>query len=136
MSQGLPPRQPSEPRKPVQAETRKGVSPTRNIIGIVAFVILVVVGFLEFRAYQQSSAAISFLESHLEGEDDDELKDLLTVEEVERRIGKPTVPPETSPFEEKRTYVWRGLFRTYKLNAYYTGGNPSGLVRISTEDET
>ena len=137
MSDDLPPRRSATGPTAAKKSSKPGVSPARNIVGIVAFLALATVGFLEYRAWQQMTSAVEFLETQVPDEQDEgtgEVKELITVQDVENKIGEPSVAPVQTFKGEKRTYTWSGVFRTYNLYIYYSGGQPSGLIKYDTVD--
>jgi hypothetical protein len=114
--------------------SKKKVSPTRNAIGIVVLIAVVVFGWLQYRAKSGYNAAATALNGRIEDED----KGLLMVDEAERLIGKSPDGPGSDAEEgnrtfTKKTYSWPGLFKSYTLTAFYTKGAEPYLHHFETE---
>ena len=53
------------------------------------------------------------------------------MEDAEKLIGTPADGPAVpAGIQLKKTYRWNGVFRKYRLVAYYTQGKPAGLVKV------
>jgi len=124
-------RLPGPPRGPGTKKKATGVSPARNIVGVVVLVAVLVAGGLEVVARRQAMAASAKLETALAREEGD----LLTQKEVEELIGKTADgPPTDDGAEQQVTYTWRGIIRRYPIHAYFTRGSRPGLLRYSLGD--
>jgi hypothetical protein len=121
---------PGEPGPP----KKKGVSPARNAIGLVALIAVVVIGVIQYTAMARFNSAVNALNVRME----DENKDLVTQAEAEALIGK--APDDaggdvllgTATYTRK-TYTWKALLKSYTLAAYYTRGTNPALHHIESE---
>src|SRR5262245_51592620 len=108
-----------EPGKP--GPPKKGVSPTRNLIGVVLLIALGIVVWFEYSAKFGYDAAVRALEERTQNEE----KGLASVQEADEILKRPADGPGTDVTEgattyTKKTYTWRGLLKSYPLAAYYT----------------
>jgi hypothetical protein len=117
---------------------KKPVSPARNVIGVVVLgAALVVLGFVLY-ARAGYNAAVNALKERTQQEE----KELASVEEAEKLIGKPADGPGADASDgnftyTKKTYTWNGLLKSFTLTAYYTktkAGSPS-LHHYETDGE-
>jgi hypothetical protein len=116
------------------APPKKGVSPARNAIGLIALLIVVTVGVLQYMAMGKFNATVNTLNTRME----DESKDLMSLSEAESLIGK--APDDAgSDFREgtatytRKTYTWWAPLKSYTLAAYYTKGTPPALHHTESE---
>ncbi len=127
---GLPPRQGPRAGKPAVAKRKKsGVSPTRNLVGLVLLLVLVPVGLIEFKANRDYNQAMEKLNATIGKESGD----LLNQGEIEKMIGKTPDRPFVQDVEsntQSTTYTWRGVFKSRTIKAYYTLSRPPGLTRF------
>jgi hypothetical protein len=113
---------------------KKGVSPVRNVVGIVVLIAVLVIGGFEVSAKIAYTNAVNALNARAL----DEEKNLLSVQEAESLFGKKPDGPgidikeNNQPFT-KTTYTWQGVFLSYPLTAYYTKGASPGLHHFETE---
>jgi hypothetical protein len=121
-----------EPRK-TEGGGKKKISPLRNVIGVVLLVTFATVAVLEFQANRGYNAAMNALVAKMPSDEDADAG-LLPMVEAEKLIGKPADGPAVKEANLlKKTYTWRGAVRTHKLVAFYSVGDPSGLVRIGND---
>jgi hypothetical protein len=111
----------SAPKK--AGPSKKPVSPARNAISLVVLIAVLVIGYLEISARVGYTMAVNALEKRL----NDEEHALPTLEEAEKIIGKQAddaggdvQDPATSFTYLKKNYTWRGLIKSYTLEAFYT----------------
>jgi hypothetical protein len=112
---------------------KKKVSLLRNVISTVLLVTFATVAVLEFQANRGYNAALKALVAKMPSDEDTDAG-LLPMVEAEKLIGRAADGPAVK--EEnllKKTYTWRGAVRTHKLVAFYSVGDPSGLVRIGND---
>src|SRR5205814_496918 len=114
--------------------SKKPISPVRHIIGLVVLIAVLAVGWLEYSANRGFNAAVNALNARTQEEE----KELLTVQEAESLLGKQPDGPATDAQEggrifTKKTYTWRGVFRSYPLIAFYTKEKDSHLHHYETE---
>jgi hypothetical protein len=116
--------------------SKEGVSPVRNIIGLIVLLIVLIVGGLQVWAKTSYNSAVSALDERTK----DESKDLLKVNEAENLIGHPPDDAgrevdETYRKYLKKTYTWHGLLQSYTLTAFYTRGTDPRLHHFETADK-
>jgi hypothetical protein len=108
---------------------KKGVSPARNAIGIVALVVASVLAFFEVSAAVRSRAAIDRLESAVTKNE----QDLMSPDEVAELLGRaadgPIADPQNDPTQ---TFTWSGILRKHQIVATYTRGTVQGLLKYET----
>ncbi len=106
---------PTGPAKP-------GVSPTRNLIGLIVLAVVVVVGGMQVMAKVGYNSSVNKFNERAKEEE----KDLMTEAEAEGLMGgkKPNdagtevhIGPGTYL---KKDYTWSGPIQSYTLSAYYT----------------
>lgn len=129
---------------PGPGKAKPKVSPARNVIGLVLLVVFGGAAVAELMAYRGHSSAITTLQGMLPKDDKGRtIEDPYTKVEgrptqaaAEKAIGLTGAPAKLKDdgVEQYATYNWKGLFRAYKLNVYYTKDTPPALVRVSTED--
>jgi hypothetical protein len=125
---------PSPSDAPKTGSSKKSVSTTRNVIGLVVLIAVVVVGWLQYSAKIGYNTAVTALDARAR----DESKDLLTAKEAEALIGKSPASPggdvqvKDQTFT-KKTYTWRGLLKSYTLTAFYTKQADPRLHHFETE---
>jgi hypothetical protein len=112
---------PSSPDSPTTGAPKKGVSPARNIIGLVVLLALVAVVWFEYSAHFGYTGAVKALEARTQ----DEEKGLMDVQEAETLLGKSPDGPGTDFNDDgriftKKTYTWRALLRPKTVTAFYT----------------
>jgi hypothetical protein len=112
---------PSSPDSPPTGAPKKGVSPARNIIGLVVLLALVAVVWLEYSAHFGYNGAVKALEARTQ----DEEKGLMDVQEAETLLGRSPDGPGTDFNDDgriftKKTYTWRALLRPKTVTAFYT----------------
>ena len=113
---------------------KKKPSIVRNLIGLAVLVAVAVVGGLEVRARYGASQAVKKLEDAQAEYENNKSTPPLTKEQVEKLVGQPPASPEVQEgLFEKQTFVWKGVFRKYTLNAYYLGDNPKHLDNFGLE---
>ena len=113
---------------------KKGVSPVRNLVGLVVLLAVAAVAWLEFSAKNGYNAAVSALDARSQ----DETKGLAPLGETEVLIGKSPDGPESDSHDggqtfAKKTYTWKGLIKSYTLTAYYTKDRAPALHHFETE---
>jgi hypothetical protein len=130
----------SEP-SPAQSESpstpKKGVSPARNIIGLIVLIAVATVGWFEYSAKSGYNAAVNALDARSQ----DENKGLATVQEADGLLNKLPDGPGTDVTEgsvtfTKKTYTWRtwrGLLKSYVLTAFFTKEKDPHLHHFATE---
>jgi hypothetical protein len=127
---GLPPRQGPRAGKPAITKRKKsGVSPTRNLVGLILLLVLVPVGLIEFKANRDYNQAMEKLNATIGKESGD----LRNQEEIEKMIGKTPDRPFIQDVEsntQSTTYTWRGVFKSRSIKVYYTLSRPPGLTRF------
>jgi hypothetical protein len=117
-------------------QKKKGVSPARNAIGLVALVVVVAVGAIQYTALARFNSAVKALNDRMAVED----KELMTEPEAEALIGKAPddagsdVQIGTASYT-KKTYTWKALLKPYTLSAYYTKGKTPLLHHTESEGE-
>jgi hypothetical protein len=109
-------------------------SPVRNIIGLVVLVAVLVIGWLEYSAKSGYNKAVTALDARFQNEN----QGLMSNQEAESLLGKsPDSSGEDVHVEDqtfrKKTYTWRGLFKSYKLAAFYSKQKDSPLHHYETE---
>jgi hypothetical protein len=115
-------------------QPKKKPSIVRNLIGVCVLIAVAVIGGLEVRARYSASQAVKKLEEAQAEYENNKSTPPLTKEQVEKLVGQPPAGPEVQDGAfEKQTFVWRGLFRKYTLNAYYLGDNPKHLDNFGLE---
>jgi len=129
----------SVPSSPGSATTRapkKGVSPARNIIGLVLLLALAAVAWLEYSANFGYNGAVKALEARTQ----DEEKGLMDVQEAETLLGKSPDGPgievqdtDSGRTFTKKTYTWRALLKPRTLSAFYTKEATPHLHHYETE---
>lgn len=120
---------PAPPTPPAQ-KPRGKVSPTRNIVGIVLLIVFGAIAAAEWSAKQKQGAAAKSLEKAV-GNDESEM---LPQADVEKLLGKaPDGPGVDEDGQNKVSYTWSGLFKKYRLNAYYTREATPHLVKYNTD---
>jgi hypothetical protein len=125
---------PSSPGSATTGAPKKGVSPARNIIGLVLLLALAVVAWLEYSANFGYNGAVKALEARTQ----DEEKGLMDVQEAETLLGK---SPDGAGIDvedngrkfTKKTYTWRALLRPRTLAAFYTKEATPHLHHYETE---
>jgi hypothetical protein len=127
---------PSSPGSATTGAPRKGVSPARNIIGLVVLLALAVVAWLEYSANFGYNGAVKALDARTQ----DEEKGLMDVQEAETLLGKLPDGPGVEIKESdsgrtftKKTYTWRALLRPRTLAAFYTKEATPHLHHYETE---
>jgi hypothetical protein len=125
---------PSSPSPEQTGPQKKGVSPARNIAGIVVLILVLGVGGYEYSVKSKFNTAVGALNARIADED----KTLATVQEAEGLLGKPADGPGVDAvFNNQtfatRTYTWPGLIKSYTLVAFYTKGADPGLHHIESE---
>jgi hypothetical protein len=113
---------------------QQGVSSTRNLIGLVVLIAVLVVGGIEIYAKYSYNSAVTALGKRLE----DETKETMTVEEVESLLGKSPDGPASDVQDgawnfTKKSYSWNGLLKSYTLTAFYTNAKDARLHHYETE---
>jgi hypothetical protein len=113
---------------------KKGVSPVRNLIGLVVLLAVAAVAWLEFSAKNGYNAAVKALEER----SNDETKGLAPIGEAEILIAQSPDGPDSDSHDggqtfTKRTYIWKGLIKSYTLTVYYTKDRAPGLHHFETE---
>jgi hypothetical protein len=125
---------PSSPGSATTGAPKKGVSPARNIIGLVVLLALAVVVWLEYSANFGYNGAVRALEARTQDED----KGLMDAQEAETLLGKSPDGPGTEVSDNgstftKKTYTWRALLRPKTLSAFYTKEATPHLHHYETE---
>jgi hypothetical protein len=114
---------------PVTTKPKRKVSMTRNVISTVLLIAFATVAIVEFRAYFGLRGAVNALQARMPS-DEESGAELLPLAEAEKLIGHEADGPGVHEAGQlKKTYTWQG-FRKYQLAAYYTLGEPAGLVKI------
>ena len=113
---------------------KKGVSPARNIIGLVVLLALAAVAWLEYSAHFGYNGAVKALEARTQ----DEEKGLMDVQEAESLLGKSPDGPgievdDSGRIFTKKTYTWRALLRPKTLTAFYTKEATPHLHHFETQ---
>ena len=115
---------------------KKGVSPARNIIGLVLLLAFAAVAWLEYSANFGYNGAVKALEARTQ----DEEKGLMEVQEAETLLGKspdgPGIEVEDSDSGRtftKKTYTWLALLRPRTLTAFYTKEATPHLHHFETQ---
>ena len=103
--------------------TAKPFWPTRNIIGLIILAGVTAVGVIEYTAYFGHKWAVAALNSRAADED----KELMTITEAEKLLGKESDGPASGFTEgvwnfDQKTYTWSGLLKKHTVTAYYTKG--------------
>ena len=117
-----------------KAASQPRVSSTRNVIGLVVLVAVLVIGGIEISAKYRYNAAVKALNARIE----DEAKETMTVAETENVLGKAPDGPgsdvQDGPWNyTKTTYTWNGLLKSYTVTAFYTKSNDARLHHFETE---
>jgi hypothetical protein len=125
---------PSSSDAPKTGPPKKRISTTRNVIGLVVLIAVVVVGCWEYSAKIRYNRAVTALDARTR----DESKELLTAQEAEALIGKSPASPGSDVQDNdqtftKKTYTWRGLLKSYSLTAFYTKHAVPRLHHFETE---
>jgi hypothetical protein len=125
---------PSSPGSATTGAPKKGVSPARNIIGLVVLLALAVVAWLEYSANFGYNGAVKALDARTQDED----KGLMEVQEAENLLGKSPDGPGIEVSDSgraftKKTYTWRALLRPKTLSAFYTKETTPHLHHYETE---
>jgi hypothetical protein len=125
---------PSSPGSATTGAPKKGVSPARNIIGLVVLLALAAVVWLEYSAHFGYNGAVKALE----GRTQDEEKGLMDVQEAESLLGKSPDGPGIEVEDNgrtftKKTYTWRALLRPQTLTAFYTKEATPHLHHFETQ---
>lgn len=114
------------------------VSPTRNLIGLIVLVVVVIVGGMQVMARMGYSSAVGKLNDRA----NDETKDLMSEEEAETLMGGKKPLGEAEKVQDgnfaflKKTYTWSGPIKSYPLYAYYqTTARGVYLHHFETEEE-
>ncbi len=112
------------PAKPA----KKGVSPTRQVIGVLALFGVLLFGGKQLAAIIGHNRAVWALDKRMQEED----KELMLEREVEDLIGRtPDNPGEEITQNQrtftKKTYTWIGPLKVFTLTAYYTKEKNPGL---------
>jgi hypothetical protein len=116
---------------------KKTVSPARNAVGLVALVVVLIVGGIQLSSMAAFRSAVNKLNERME----DDNKELLTQAEAEAIIGKTPDDGGTDTVEAGRVYsvknyTWKGLLKSYTLAAYYSKEQPNArLYRIEPEGQ-
>ncbi len=107
---------------------------TRNIIGLVVLAGVTAVGAIEYSAYFGHKWAVSALNTRAADED----KELMTISEAEKLLGKEPDGP-AAEFKEgvwnfdQKTYTWSGLLKKHTVTAYYTKGKDARLHHFESD---
>ena len=107
---------------------------TRNIVGLVVLAGVTVVGVIEYSAYFGHKWAVSALNTRTADED----KELMSISEAEKLLGKASDGPATSsrkvPWNfNQKTYTWNGLLKKHTVTAYYTKGQDARLHHFESD---
>jgi hypothetical protein len=122
---------------PVTSPPKKGVSPARNAVGIIALIAVLAVLYFEYSARSAFTNAMNALNARI----GDEEKSLATVEEAEGLLGKQPNGPgvDVKGTDEQmyiqKTYTWPGVIRSYTLVAFYTKESKPGLHHVEPEGQ-
>jgi len=124
----------STPGSPTTGAPKKGVSPARNLIGLVLLLALAAVVWLEYSAHFGYNGAVKALEARSQDED----KGLMDVQEAETLLGKSPDGPGIEVDDNgrtftKKTYTWRALLRPQTLTAFYTKEATPHLHHFETQ---
>jgi hypothetical protein len=104
------------------------------LIGLVVLIAVATVAAVELRAFYAANQAVKKLEKAQDQDQKDKSASTLTKERVQSIVGKaPSGPDEKEGMQDKQTYVWRGIFRKYKLTAFFEGGEDARMQNFSTE---
>jgi hypothetical protein len=107
---------------------------TRNIIGLIVLAGVTAIGAIEYSAYFGHKWAVSALNTRASDED----KELMTISEAEKLLGKEPDGP-ASEFNEgvwnfdQKTYTWSGLLKKHTVTAYYTKGKDARLHHFESD---
>jgi hypothetical protein len=113
--------QPSSSAPKATGPAKPGVSPARNIIGLILLAVVVVVGGIQVMAVLGYNSAVNKLNARAGVEE----KDLMTEKEAEDLMGGKSPDDAGSEVHDgsmtylKKTYTWRGPIKSYPLYAYY-----------------
>jgi hypothetical protein len=115
---------------------KKKVSPTRNVIGLIALVVVLAVTGFQYAALIRYTVAVKALDAR--AVDDD--KGLMTNQEVDSLLGKAPDGPSSDFTEEgrnfsKKTYTWQGPLKSFTLTAVYTNEAATFLHHFETQGE-
>jgi hypothetical protein len=112
----------------------KKSSIVRNAIGLVALVAVAAVGILEARARIGAMQAVRRLEEAQEDLETNRFAPALTKERVQTIVGRPPAGPDVheGPYDIQ-TFVWKGVFRGYRLTAYFIGEDVRKLENFDVE---
>ena len=115
------------------APPKKGVSPARNAIGVVALIVAGGIAWFEYSAKIGYNSAASALDKRTQ----DEHNGFLTPQEAETLMGK--LPDDAGSDVQvnnmtftKKSYTWKGLFKSYTLTAFYTKNQDARLHHFQT----
>ncbi|MHB1557577.1 MAG: hypothetical protein ACYC61_08870 [Isosphaeraceae bacterium] len=112
------------------------VSPTRNLIGLIVLVVVLVVGGMQVMAVFGYNSAVRRLNDRTA----DETKDQVTEEEAEALMGKKPdgegTKVEGAGFTFlKKTYRWGGPIKSYSVFAYYTTSKAGTVLHHFETDQ-
>jgi hypothetical protein len=122
---------------PMTSPPKKGVSPARNAVGIIALIAVLAVLYFEYSARSAFTNAMNALNTRI----GDEEKTLATVEEAESLLGKKPDGPgvDVKGTDEQmyiqKTYTWPGVIRSYTLVAFYTKESKPSLHHVEPEGQ-
>jgi hypothetical protein len=113
---------------------KKGVSPARNVVGLVLLLALAAVAWFEYSANFGYNGAVKALEARTQ----DEEKGLVDIQEAETLLGKSPDGPGIEVADNgrtftKKTYTWRALLRPQTLTAFYTKEATPHLHHFETQ---
>ncbi len=114
------------------------VSPTRNLIGLIVLVVVLIVGGMQVIAVMGYSSAVKKLNARAA----EETKDLMSEDEAEKLMGGKKPEGEGEKVQDgnytflKKTYTWTGPIKSYPIYAYYmTSQLGTSLHHFETEQE-
>ncbi len=116
------------------APAKKPVSPARKIFSLIVLAGVIAFGCVEVIPKWGYTAAVAKLQARTAEED----KDLMTMQEAEKLIGK-DADGSAVDFQEgsrtlaKKTYTWNGLLWHYTLTAHYSKEKEPHLIEYKTE---
>jgi len=113
---------------PQTQKTKKTVSPVRNAIALLLFILFALVAYKEWTARAGADQAKDKIEKRLAKEEGD----LPSMQEVQDLVkNAPDGPGKVDGPETAVTYTWKGIFRKYVMKASYTTGKSPALLRVS-----
>jgi hypothetical protein len=131
---GLAMETPSASETPKANERPKKAWTIRKLTAPILLIAATVVAVFEFRAFFAADRAVKRLESAQDVDRKNKSPSTLTKERVQELVGKaPIALGESDGMYKTEVYIWQGLFRKYRLTAFYEGDSEPTMASFSIE---